>query len=101
MTLALDLFTIVAVVAETEWDAIPAPRALKVSVLEGYRLEVEFADHQVRIFDVSPLLEFPVYQPLKSRAYFEKAFVSNGIVQWPNEEDISPDTLYLESRSAS
>jgi hypothetical protein len=75
------------------------PRAIKAKALDGLRIEVEFSNGEIRCFDVTPLLNFPVYQPLKVRAYFERVFVSGGIVQWPNEEDISPDTLYLESKA--
>jgi len=78
-----------------------SPRAKKAKALDGFKIEVEFANGEVRIFDVAPLLNFPVYQPLKTRSYFEKVFVSQGIVQWPNEVDISPDTLYLDSRAVA
>jgi hypothetical protein len=74
------------------------PRAKKAKPIDGFKIEVEFTNGEVRIFDVEPLLNFPVYQPLKVRTYFERVFVSQGIVQWPNEVDISPDLLYLDSR---
>ena len=77
------------------------PRAKKAKVLNGFQIEVEFTNGEVRRFDVTPLLKFPVYQPLKERGYFEKIFVSQGVVQWPNEVDISPDTLYLDSRAVA
>ncbi len=75
------------------------PRAKKVKTLSGFQIEVEFTNGEKRQFDVTPLLNFPVYQPLKVLTYFEQAFVSQGIVQWPNEEDISPDLLYIDSRA--
>ena len=78
-----------------------SPRAKKVKALNGFQIEVEFTNGEVKHFDVSPLLNFPVYQALKVRAYFEKVFVSQGVVQWPNEEDISPDLLYLDSQAVA
>ncbi|MCM2282524.1 MAG: DUF2442 domain-containing protein [Bdellovibrionaceae bacterium] len=77
------------------------PRAKSVKPLSQFVLEVEFTNGEVRRFDVSPLLKFPVYQPLQNRIYFEKVFVTQGIVQWPNEEDISPDLLYLDSQKSA
>ena len=59
------------------------PRAKSAKVLNGFQIEVEFINGEKRHFDVTPLLSFPVYQPLKTRTYFEKVFVSQGIVQWP------------------
>jgi hypothetical protein len=77
------------------------PRAQKAKPLDGFKIEVEFSNGEIRHFDVTPLLSYPVYQPLKSRAYFEKVFVSQGIVQWPNEEDVSPDLLYMDSKAVA
>ena len=78
-----------------------SPRAKKAKALDEFKIEVEFTTGEVRIFDVTPLLNYPVYQPLKTRSYFEKVFVSQGIVQWPNEVDISPDSLYLDSQAVA
>ncbi len=30
--------------------------------------------------------------------YFKKAAVVDGTVVWPNDQDICPDTLYLDSK---
>lgn len=76
------------------------PRAKSVKATSQFILEVEFTNGEIRRFDVKALLSFPVYQPLKDPSYFKKVFVSGGIVQWPNEEDISPDLLYLDSKVA-
>ncbi len=77
------------------------PRAKKAKPLDGFKLEVEFTNGEIRRFDVTPLLSYPVYQPLKEKAYFQRVFVSQGIVQWPNEVDISPDLLYLDSQQVA
>ena len=45
------------------------PRAKKARALDGFKIEVEFANGEVKIFDVTPLLGYPVYQPLKARAW--------------------------------
>ncbi len=78
-----------------------SPKAKTAKALNGFQLEVEFINGEKRYFDVTPLLKYPIYQSLKLPGYFEQVFVSQGIVQWPNEEDISPDLLYLESLAAS
>ncbi|PWU17611.1 MAG: DUF2442 domain-containing protein [Bdellovibrio sp.] len=78
-----------------------SPRAKKVKAVAGYKIEVEFTNGEVKVFDVSQLLDLPVYQPLKNRSYFEKVYIDGGIVQWPNEVDISPDTLYLDSQEVA
>ena len=74
------------------------PRAKKVKNLEKYKIEVEFTNGEIKQFDVGSLMKFPVYQSLKDEIVFQKVFVRQGIVQWPNEVDISPDLLYIESQ---
>lgn len=73
------------------------PRAKSAKPTDDYILEIEFINGETRRFDMKPLFQYPVYQPLKDPSYFNRVFVSGGIVQWPNEEDISPDLLYLDS----
>jgi hypothetical protein len=38
-----------------------------------------------------------VFQELKDVSYFKKARAADGTVVWPHEQDICPDTLYLDS----
>lgn len=73
------------------------PRVNAVSPLEGYRLKLEFANGEVKIFDCTPFLGFGVFQELQNKAYFDQIKVVDGTIAWPNEQDICPDTLYLDS----
>jgi hypothetical protein len=43
------------------------------------------------------LLDFGVFMELKDTAYFKQAKAWDGTVVWPHEQDICPDTLYLDS----
>ncbi|WP_287693319.1 MULTISPECIES: DUF2442 domain-containing protein [unclassified Microcystis] len=47
----------------------------------------------------SPLLDFGIFQELKNKQYFNQVKILDGTVTWPNEQDICPDTLYLDSIS--
>jgi len=49
------------------------------------------------IYDCSGLLEFGVFKELRDKHYFKRAKVTQGTVVWPHEQDICPDTLYLDS----
>jgi len=73
------------------------PRVSKVIPLEGNRLELIFTNGETGIYDCSPLLSFGVFRELADVRYFRKAAVELGTVVWPNEQDICPDTLYLDS----
>ena len=73
------------------------PRVKKVSTTNTYNLHLVFTNGEQGIFDCSDLLDFGVFKELKNKQYFKRAKVIDGTVVWPNEQDICPDTLYLDS----
>jgi hypothetical protein len=73
------------------------PRVKCVSALFDYKLQLEFTNGERGLYDCSPLLDFGVFQELKDLNYFKQACVLDGTVVWPHEQDICPDTLYLDS----
>ena len=73
------------------------PRVSKVSTTNNYQLSLVFTNGEKGVYDCSKLLDFGVFKELKNRHYFEKAKVVDGTVVWPHEQDICPDTLYLDS----
>lgn len=73
------------------------PRIKQVIPLPKYQLQLTFNNGESRIYDCSPLLNFGVFQELQNENYFRQVTVLDGTVTWPHEQDICPDTLYLES----
>ena len=74
------------------------PRVKSVKVLEDYLLELEFENGEKGHFFMKPYLEYPVFKPLKNYELFKKAKATFGFVSWDNDIDMSPDTLYLDSK---
>jgi hypothetical protein len=74
------------------------PRVKSVTVLDHYKLELIFTNDEHGIYDCSPLLDFGVFKELKDEAYFRSVKPVDGTVVWPNDQDICPDTLYLDSQ---
>jgi hypothetical protein len=74
-----------------------------VRVLARYIVELTFETGEMKVMDLEPLLEGPVFEPLK-RDYdlFRqvRADPQAGTLVWPNGADISPRTLYRRSRDA-
>ena len=69
------------------------PRVLSVRALPDFQLEIIFKNGEHKRFDARPLLNIPMYKNLKK--VFKSARVEYGTVVWPEDIDISPDTLYI------
>lgn len=70
-----------------------------VKVLKDYNLLLEFNNREIRVFDVKPLLDKPVFQPLKNKAFFKKVHVIyNYTIGWNDDIDMCPDSLYMQSK---
>ncbi|MEN9353284.1 MAG: hypothetical protein RL318_609 [Fibrobacterota bacterium] len=61
-----------------------------------HRLYVELADGTKGFFDMKPYLGYSAFQELRNDAYFQQAGIFYGVVTWPNEQDIAPETLQAE-----
>ncbi len=73
------------------------PRIKSVSALPEYKLYLEFTNGERGIYDCSVLLNFGVFRELSNISYFKQVGVLSKTVAWPHEQDICPDTLYLDS----
>ena len=73
------------------------PRVSKVTPLQGFKLHLQFTNGEEGIYDCSHLLDFGVFRELRKQAYFMRAKACDGTVVWPQEQDICPNTLYLDS----
>lgn len=65
---------------------------------EDYTLDLEFSDGARKRFDVKPYLDKGIFTELKNLIYFKNIKIAFGTVQWKNEQDFAPETLYLESK---
>ena len=76
------------------------PRVTAVEPENDYQLLITFSNGEQGTYDCRPLLDFGVFTELKDESYFRQARAENGTVVWPHEQDICPDTLYLDSSKA-
>ena len=74
------------------------PRVKAVVAKDDYKLEITFTSGEVGIFDCRHLLGFGVFSELEDMHYFRQARAEGGTVVWPHEQDICPDTLYVDSK---
>jgi len=74
-------------------------KAIKsVTIMNDFKLLLEFNTEEKRVFDVKPLLDKPVFQPLKDKELFEKVhIIYDYTIAWNDEIDMCPDSLYIDS----
>ena len=68
-----------------------------VKALEGYKLLLTFENGEIRLFDMGPYLNKGIFKELKDTSMFKSVKVSFDSVEWENEADIDPETLYEDS----
>jgi hypothetical protein len=71
-------------------------KVVAVTANDNFSLNLKFNDGSERMFDVKPYLDYEVFRELKNPDYFKQVRIAFGTVQWPHEQDISPDTLYMQ-----
>lgn len=74
------------------------PDVVQVKAFPDYRLQIQFADGILKIFDMKPYITYPAFSELQKNNLFFSARVDGGTVVWTDEIDISPDTLYLKGK---
>ncbi|HLC16895.1 MAG TPA: DUF2442 domain-containing protein [Thermodesulfovibrionia bacterium] len=74
------------------------PRIKEVTPTDDYKLHLVFTNGEKGIYDCSHLLDFGVFRELKDKNYFKQVKAWDGTIVWPHEQDICPDTLYIDSK---
>src|SRR5438445_11351824 len=61
----------------------------------GSRLRLAFNDGRRKLVDLRPLLEGPVFEPLRDEAFFSRVSLDPicGTVVWPNGADLAPEAM--------
>ena len=71
-------------------------KVVAVKANPDYTLDLRFNDGSVKRFDVKPYLKYEAFKEMNDWSYFKQVTVAFGTVQWPNQQDIGPETLFIE-----
>jgi hypothetical protein len=76
------------------------PRLIEVRWVRDFILWVRFSDGSEGEVDLSGELDGPVFEPLRSPAYFRQFVLSPDLhtVVWPNGADLAPEFLHERVR---
>jgi hypothetical protein len=74
---------------------------LSVRSLGGHKLQIGFSNDMIGERDFSFILSesVPMLEPLKDPAYFQRVFVDDGALTWPNGYDWDPIALHDEMKA--
>ncbi|MGL5797345.1 MAG: DUF2442 domain-containing protein [Cetobacterium sp.] len=70
----------------------------KVIPTDDYKLILTFENDEIRIFDMYPYLSVGIFKELNDINLFRTVKISFDSIEWLNEADIDPETLYEESK---
>ena len=74
-------------------------RVVQVNILSPYRFHVRFADGLNGVVDISKLVLNPdagVFASLCDESLFRQIRLELGVVTWPGDIDLAPDTMHAE-----
>ncbi len=71
-------------------------RVVKAEACGAHSLDLTFKDGTRKRVNLLPVLEGPVFEPLRDPKYFARVELDPlaGTVVWPNGADVAPETLY-------
>ena len=76
------------------------PSVTHVQALEGWCLQLSFADGNQCVVDLEQILDFGVFGKLRDPILFRQVKVSFGTLEWPGGIDLDPEWLYQRGVSS-
>lgn len=73
------------------------PKLSKAIPITPLKLRLFYDNGEERIIDMSQYMKSNYFKQLMNWDYFKEVKVKGEVVSWPNEQDIAPETLYLDS----
>lgn len=77
------------------------PKLKKVNPIKPLTLQLEYENGEKRVIDMKQFCISDYFKQLEDWNYFCRVKVQGEVVTWPNDQDIAPETLYLESKRVS
>ncbi|MDH4161512.1 MAG: DUF2442 domain-containing protein [Nitrospirota bacterium] len=76
-------------------------KVISVEPVEQFKLNIVLSNGKKGLFDVSPYLELGAFHELNDQTYFRRVKISFGGIAWPNEQDLSADTIEHELQEST
>ena len=63
---------------------------IEIIPFEDYKLIVKFDDGLTKTIDIKPFIGEGISKQLEDKEYFQKVYIDNGAITWPNGYDFCP-----------
>ena len=73
---------------------------LKATPLDNFKINVLTSSGISGVFDVKPYLKGSAFKELNNRSYFCLVRPAHHGIMWPNEQDISSDTIIYDIQNS-
>ncbi len=73
------------------------PKLIKAEAVAPLILKIEYDSGEIKQINMSKYCVTNFFKQLEIWDYFKLVQISGSTVSWPNEQDLAPETLYLES----
>ncbi|MFH1096699.1 MAG: DUF2442 domain-containing protein [Candidatus Desantisbacteria bacterium] len=73
---------------------------LKATSLENFKIDVLTSSGISGVFDMKPYLKGSAFRELSNESYFRLVRPAHHGIMWPNEQDISSDTIICDIQKA-
>jgi len=74
------------------------PKLKSANPVKPLTLELEYDNGEKREIDMKQFCISDYFKQLEDWNYFRQVKIKGEVVAWPNEQDIAPETLYIESK---
>lgn len=74
------------------------PRIKEAVANNDHTISIVFTNDEIGLLDLKPFLDKGKFRELQEITNFKRFYLSDGVINWFNDLDISPDTVYLLSK---
>lgn len=74
-----------------------SPNIINAKMLGDNKILITFENGEIKLFDINPYLDYPIFKPLQNLDNINKFQIIDGTIEWECGADLSQDTFYLES----
>lgn len=74
------------------------PKLLNIEVIDKLKIMLFYENNEKRLLNLEKYMVSDYFKELEDLNYLKKVKIIDNTVYWPNEQDIAPETIYLDSK---